>query len=174
MQSWPNHRRLPLKSPRTPPSPLTSTPLSLPFPAPKLNKSIQIKLNQFKSNRLIQVRSCGEGQLGARGAARRAQHTAVLQVGPAALSGLLRTRHLHFAREGTVDAAASRAGPLVHQGTPRVSPAAFFARFFQTPNAGPQPASECTKIDYPKPDGVLSFDLLSNLARSGTAVSDRP
>jgi len=54
------------------------------------------------------------------------------------------------------------------------SPPPHFRALFQTPNAGPQPASECTKIDYPKPDGVLSFDLLSNLARSGTAVSDRP
>jgi electron-transferring-flavoprotein dehydrogenase len=35
--------------------------------------------------------------------------------------------------------------------------------------------SECTKIDYPKPDGVLSFDLLTNLARSGTAhEADQP
>jgi len=29
-------------------------------------------------------------------------------------------------------------------------------------------ASECTPIEYPKPDGKLSFDILSNLARSGT------
>ncbi len=29
------------------------------------------------------------------------------------------------------------------------------------------PADMCQKIEYPKPDGVLSFDLLSNLARSG-------
>ncbi len=29
-------------------------------------------------------------------------------------------------------------------------------------------------IDYPKPDGVLSFDLLSNLARSGTNHADQP
>jgi len=29
-------------------------------------------------------------------------------------------------------------------------------------------ASECKPIDYPKPDGKLSFDLLTNLARSGT------
>ena len=35
--------------------------------------------------------------------------------------------------------------------------------------------SECAKIDYPKPDGVLSFDLLTNLARSGTAhEEDQP
>ena len=33
-----------------------------------------------------------------------------------------------------------------------------------------KPMSECSKIEYPKPDGVLSFDLLTNLARSGTAV----
>jgi electron-transferring-flavoprotein dehydrogenase len=31
-----------------------------------------------------------------------------------------------------------------------------------------RPASEYKPIDYPKPDGVLSFPLLSNLARSGT------
>ena len=28
-------------------------------------------------------------------------------------------------------------------------------------------ASECKVIDYPKPDGKLSFDLLTNLQRSG-------
>jgi electron-transferring-flavoprotein dehydrogenase len=28
-------------------------------------------------------------------------------------------------------------------------------------------AKDCQKIDYPKPDGVVSFDLLTNLARSG-------
>jgi electron-transferring-flavoprotein dehydrogenase len=28
-------------------------------------------------------------------------------------------------------------------------------------------ASECKPIDYPKPDGVLSFDLMTNLIRSG-------
>jgi electron-transferring-flavoprotein dehydrogenase len=31
-----------------------------------------------------------------------------------------------------------------------------------------KPASECQPIQYPKPDGKLSFDLLTNLARSGT------
>ncbi|RYG50226.1 electron transfer flavoprotein-ubiquinone oxidoreductase [archaeon] len=31
-----------------------------------------------------------------------------------------------------------------------------------------KPAAECTPITYPKPDGKLSFDLLTNLARSGT------
>jgi len=37
------------------------------------------------------------------------------------------------------------------------------------------PAQQCKKIDYPKPDGVLSFDLLSNLARSGTShEADQP
>eukprot|EP00435_Cladocopium_sp_Y103_P012189 s1993_g3.t1 len=30
-----------------------------------------------------------------------------------------------------------------------------------------KPAKECEKIEYPKPDGVYSFDLLENLARSG-------
>jgi len=29
-------------------------------------------------------------------------------------------------------------------------------------------ASECPVIEYPKPDGILSFDILTNLARSGT------
>ena len=31
-----------------------------------------------------------------------------------------------------------------------------------------KPAKECKKIDYPKPDGKLSFDLMTDLARSGT------
>lgn len=31
-----------------------------------------------------------------------------------------------------------------------------------------KPAAQCEKIAYPKPDGKLSFDLLTNLARSGT------
>lgn len=31
-----------------------------------------------------------------------------------------------------------------------------------------KPAAECSPISYPKPDGVLSFDLLTNLTRSGT------
>lgn len=31
-----------------------------------------------------------------------------------------------------------------------------------------KPASECTPIEYPKPDGKLSFDILTNLVRSGT------
>jgi len=31
---------------------------------------------------------------------------------------------------------------------------------------------ECKKIDYPKADGVLSFELLENLARSGTNHAD--
>ncbi|HMT13163.1 MAG TPA: electron transfer flavoprotein-ubiquinone oxidoreductase [Aestuariivirga sp.] len=31
-----------------------------------------------------------------------------------------------------------------------------------------KPASECPKIDYPKPDGVLSFDRLTNVAFSAT------
>ena len=30
-----------------------------------------------------------------------------------------------------------------------------------------KPAAECPEIKYPKPDGVLSFDLLTNLQRSG-------
>jgi electron-transferring-flavoprotein dehydrogenase len=35
-------------------------------------------------------------------------------------------------------------------------------------------ASECTPIEYPKPDGKLSFDLLTNLSRSGTNHADQP
>jgi electron-transferring-flavoprotein dehydrogenase len=31
-----------------------------------------------------------------------------------------------------------------------------------------KPASACTPIDYPKPDGITSFDMLTNLAYSGT------
>ena len=31
-----------------------------------------------------------------------------------------------------------------------------------------KPAKECKRIEYPKPDGVLTFDLLTNLTRSGT------
>lgn len=31
-----------------------------------------------------------------------------------------------------------------------------------------KPAKECKPIDYPKPDGVLSFDLLSSVALTGT------
>lgn len=30
------------------------------------------------------------------------------------------------------------------------------------------PASKCTPIEYPKPDGVLSFDLLSSVQLTGT------
>jgi len=30
------------------------------------------------------------------------------------------------------------------------------------------PKSQCEKIEYPKPDGKISFDLLTNLTRSGT------
>jgi len=35
-------------------------------------------------------------------------------------------------------------------------------------------ASECEEIEYPKPDGVLSFDLLTNLAYSATSHDDQP
>ena len=38
-----------------------------------------------------------------------------------------------------------------------------------------KPAAEFAPITYPKPDGILSFDLLSNLARSGTShEADQP
>lgn len=30
------------------------------------------------------------------------------------------------------------------------------------------PAAECKKIEYPKPDGVITFDILTQLAKSGT------
>ncbi|OQR70998.1 electron transfer flavoprotein-ubiquinone oxidoreductase [Tropilaelaps mercedesae] len=35
-----------------------------------------------------------------------------------------------------------------------------------------KPAKECKPIDYPKPDGVLSFDLLSSVALTGTNHED--
>ena len=35
-------------------------------------------------------------------------------------------------------------------------------------HAKTKPAAECTPIEYPKPDGIISFDLLTNLTRSGT------
>lgn len=35
-----------------------------------------------------------------------------------------------------------------------------------------KPAKECTPIEYPKPDGVLSFDLLSSVALTGTNHED--
>jgi len=35
-------------------------------------------------------------------------------------------------------------------------------------HAKTKPAAECSEIAYPKPDGVLTFDLLTNLTRSGT------
>ena len=34
--------------------------------------------------------------------------------------------------------------------------------------AATKPASGFSPIEYPKPDGKLSFDILTNLARSGT------
>lgn len=36
-------------------------------------------------------------------------------------------------------------------------------------SARTKPAAQCAQIAYPKPDGVLSFDLLTNLQRSGTS-----
>ncbi|RHY02048.1 hypothetical protein DYB36_008733 [Aphanomyces astaci] len=41
-------------------------------------------------------------------------------------------------------------------------------------SAKTKPAKDFTPIDYPKPDGVLTFDLLSNLQRSGTNHADQP
>lgn len=37
-----------------------------------------------------------------------------------------------------------------------------------------KPADAFEPIEYPKPDGVLSFDVLTNLARSGTNHEDQP
>lgn len=37
-----------------------------------------------------------------------------------------------------------------------------------------KPAALCKKIEYPKPDNKLSFDLLTNLTRSGTSHTDQP
>eukprot|EP00128_Syssomonas_multiformis_P000032 Colp12_sorted_trinity150504_noHs@16189 len=37
-----------------------------------------------------------------------------------------------------------------------------------------KPAAECKEIEYPKPDGKLSFDLLSSVALSGTNHVDQP
>ena len=39
-------------------------------------------------------------------------------------------------------------------------------------SAKTKPAADYEPITYPKPDGVFSFDLLTNLARSGTAHND--
>ena len=36
-------------------------------------------------------------------------------------------------------------------------------------HAKTKPASQCQPIVYPKPDGKISFDLLTNLTRSGTS-----
>jgi len=36
-----------------------------------------------------------------------------------------------------------------------------------------KPAAECTPIDYPKPDGKISFDLLSSVALTGKSVTPR-
>lgn len=35
-------------------------------------------------------------------------------------------------------------------------------------NAKLKPAKECKVIDYPRPDGVVSFDLLTSVALTGT------
>jgi len=35
-------------------------------------------------------------------------------------------------------------------------------------NEQTKPAQQCAPIDYPKPDGIVSFDLLTNVARTGT------
>eukprot|EP00049_Salpingoeca_infusionum_P017811 m.354436 g.354436 ORF g.354436 m.354436 type:complete len:617 (+) comp17022_c0_seq1:285-2135(+) len=37
-----------------------------------------------------------------------------------------------------------------------------------------EPASKHTPIDYPKPDGKLTFDILTNVARAATAHEDQP
>jgi electron-transferring-flavoprotein dehydrogenase len=48
-------------------------------------------------------------------------------------------------------------------------------RHRQTDHAALRPASEVPRIDYPKPDGVLTFDRLSSVFLSGTAhEEDQP
>lgn len=37
-----------------------------------------------------------------------------------------------------------------------------------TDSAATKPATECEKIEYPKPDGKLSFDVLTSVSRTGT------
>lgn len=37
-----------------------------------------------------------------------------------------------------------------------------------TDHAATKTADECTKIDYPKPDGKISFDILTSVSRTGT------
>ncbi|CEL07935.1 Putative Electron transfer flavoprotein-ubiquinone oxidoreductase [Aspergillus calidoustus] len=37
-----------------------------------------------------------------------------------------------------------------------------------TDAAATKPASECAKIEYPKPDGKISFDILTSVSRTGT------
>ncbi|CAL1289748.1 unnamed protein product [Larinioides sclopetarius] len=37
-----------------------------------------------------------------------------------------------------------------------------------------KPASECKPIEYPKPDGAITFDLLSSVALTGTNHDDQP
>lgn len=54
---------------------------------------------------------------------------------------------------------------------PAAGCATFVARHPQWMRVGhlqTKPAAECQPIEYPKADGVLSFDLLANLARAGT------
>jgi electron-transferring-flavoprotein dehydrogenase len=36
-----------------------------------------------------------------------------------------------------------------------------------------KPAKECTKIVYPKPDGIFTFDILTNLQRSAVKHNDQ-
>lgn len=45
----------------------------------------------------------------------------------------------------------------------------YFIFFFAgVDSAQLKPAKDCTPIEYPKPDGKISFDLLSSVALSGT------
>lgn len=37
-----------------------------------------------------------------------------------------------------------------------------------TDAAATKQASECQKIDYPKPDGTISFDIMTSVSRTGT------
>jgi hypothetical protein len=40
--------------------------------------------------------------------------------------------------------------------------------FKHTDNEALKPAAECKEIEYPKPDGKITFDLLSSVALTGT------
>jgi electron-transferring-flavoprotein dehydrogenase len=41
-------------------------------------------------------------------------------------------------------------------------------KYHKTDSSTTKLASECPKIEYPKPDGVISFDILTSVSRTGT------